>query len=179
MTSRRRTPERAAQELLDEAGITCLPVDVERLAQLKKIDIRYVHAEPNVSGALAQEGDRIVIGVNRDHAMVRQRFTIAHEMGHYMLHMGQQGFLFVDESSVYFRDDTSSLATDPKEVQANRFAAALLLPRDLLIREIAKCRVDLNDEEGIGRIARLCQVSVQALTIRLVNLGLVAGLPPT
>ena len=177
MTSRRRAPDKVAQEILEEAGVSTLPVDVFEIARRNKVHVRKVQVEMNVSGALVQEGDRIVIGVNELHHEHRQRFTIAHELGHYFLHMGQQQSLFVDDSPVFFRDDVSSQATDWREIQANQFAAALLLPRGPLLKMLAGERVDMNDDQDVRRLAEKCGVSAQALTLRLVNLGLLGGVP--
>lgn len=177
MTKRRRSrSEQAARKLLRTHGVAEPPVDVAALAQNVGAEVRYVKAPNNVSGMLFQEGPQIVIGVNSNHHPNRQRFTLAHELGHFLLHVGQQT-LFVDEDMVFFRDDRSSKATDRKEIQANGFAAAVLMPEAFLLEDLVGQRFDLNDDEAVSRLAKRYQVSVQALTLRLANLGLVDGLP--
>lgn len=180
MSSRRRSrAERRAEELLRQHGVTAPPVDVEALAAAEGAEVRAVKASAELSGLLAREGDRIVIGVNENHHINRRRFTVAHELGHWLLHMKQEpNPLFVDEQMVYFRDETSSKAVDPQEIQANTFAASLLMPRDFLRDDLRGRPFDINDDVQVGRLARRYRVSVQALSIRLTWLGLVDGLAP-
>src|SRR3712207_1001226 len=82
---RPRTTE-AAVELLEEARVYKPPVPVERLARLRGVQVRYEPLEGDLSGMLFREGNRAIIGVNALHPKARQRFTIAHELGHLELH---------------------------------------------------------------------------------------------
>lgn len=75
--------------------------------------------------------DQSVIGVNTQHAPVRQNFTTAHELGHLLMHDQEQ--LHIDHAfRVRLRDDVSSQGTDDAEREANFFAASLLMPRTFL-----------------------------------------------
>lgn len=165
-----KNPVREAERLLHEHGISKLPIDVERLA--RRMGIRVVE-EPlgsDVSGMLYREGDRAVILINQDESTVRKRFSIAHEMGHYLLHDSP---VFVDRR-VRFRDAASSAGTNWEEVQANRFAAALLMPESFMLDEVylrRQNRFTPTDEELIDELAKLFDVSKQAIEFRLANLG--------
>lgn len=179
MTSSRTLsrPERRAIALLDEHEITKFHIPVERLAQACGARVHFVEAPDDVSGALIEERGQLIIGVNDAHHPNRQRFTVAHELGHLLLHRENlQQSLFVDDALVYFRDDRSSKATDSREIQANQFAAALLMPRHLLLDVLSARGLDLYDERAVRALARLCKVSVQALTLRLASMGLIDGL---
>lgn len=176
--TRRKAIEREAENLVLRAGADGPPVDVAEVARSLGAEVHYVPAPADVSGMLSQENGEVVIGVNANHHPNRKRFSIAHEIGHWRLHLGDQLPLFVDESTVYFRDDASSKAIDPNEIEANAFAAALLMPRSFLLSDLVGKRVDMNDDVEISRMARRYQVSVQALTLRLNNLALIDGLPP-
>ncbi len=180
MPKRRRSrAEREAEDLLAQNGVSEPSVDVEALARAQGAEVRFVQADPKLSGMLAREDGRIVIGVNASHHRNRQRFTIAHELGHLVLHLrGRQQPLFVDERMVYFRDEVSSRAVDQEEIQANTFAAALLMPRSFLLADLRGRDLDINDDIEVSRLGRRYEVSVQALSIRLSWLGLVDGLPP-
>ena len=115
-------------------------------------------------------GGSLVIGVNSSHPETRQRFTIAHELGHVLLHKEES--LHVDETaSIRFRDEESSLATKSDEIEANQFAAELLMPEHLVTEEIAKLP-DADPEDAIPILAERFQVSEQAMTLRLNRLGL-------
>jgi Zn-dependent peptidase ImmA (M78 family) len=147
-----------------------LPVPVDQIAEALGVSLRYEPLEGGLSGVLFRDhGGRQVIGINASHAPVRQRFTIAHELGHLRLH---EDALYVD--GLVRRDDKSSLALDPQEIEANSFAAELLMPRKLVLREIAE-RVPegavADPARLIRRLAREFAVSEQAMEYRLVNLG--------
>jgi Zn-dependent peptidase ImmA (M78 family) len=119
-----------------------------------------------------RDGDRIVVGVNSLHHPNRQRFTIAHEIGHLLLHRGKE--VHIDRTfRVNLRDDVSSKAVDQEEIQANRFAAELLMPRGMLIEDLKTQQIDYENEEALGELAKRYRVSLQAMTFRLANLGLV------
>jgi Zn-dependent peptidase ImmA (M78 family) len=87
------------------------------------------------------------INDNSTHAPVRQRFTIAHEIGHYAMHVkkSMDSPLFIDRL-VAFRDDESSAGSDWEEVEANTFAVALLMLARLVREEIEKGKMDMDDE---------------------------------
>jgi Zn-dependent peptidase ImmA (M78 family) len=165
---------RKAAELLRAARVKRAPVPVERLAQLAGAEIHYEPFEGQVSGLVHRQRHRpTIIGVNSSHASTRQRFTIAHELGHLILHRGES--FHVDErAAIRFRNAQSSLATEPDEIEANQFAAELLMPEYLLSRELAKLPNELDPEDAISILAKRFEVSEQALTLRLTRLGVLA-----
>ena len=111
-----------------------------------------------------------MIGVNRDQAAVRQRFTIAHELGHLLLHERSQ--VHVDrEFRVRLRSGVSREGTDRDEMEANRFAAELLMPIGFLRADLEEWELDLADDRQLRALARRYGVSTQSLAIRLNNLG--------
>ena len=159
---------RKAEELLRAATVSRAPVPVEALAEHVGAVIRYEPFSGALSGMLHRAGDHSVIGINSLHASVRQRFSIAHEIGHLLLHGSQ---LHVDEHAfVAFRDPESSKASDPHEIEANQFAAALLMPPDLLRAAILRLGNDPDVTEAIQTLAQSFQVSQEAMTIRLKSL---------
>ena len=107
-----------------------------------------------------------VIGVNSLHHSNRQRFTIAHECGHLRLHKGRQSY--VDRSfRINRRDEVSSQATDAEEIEANRFAAELLMPYRMIKEDLRTRRPDIEDEDELRELADRYGVSLQALTLRI------------
>ena len=167
---------RKAAELLQEVNVDVPPVPVEKLAELSGAVIRYEPFEGQMSGVLYNAGDvdGAVIGINALHPSVRQRFSIAHEVGHLLLHADTE--LQVDKHAfVAFRNLASSTADDPMEVEANQFAAALLMPEDLLSRCVNELDDDLDLEVAIARLAQRFGVSEQAMTIRLTSLRWITG----
>jgi Zn-dependent peptidase ImmA (M78 family) len=127
----------------------------------------------DVSGVLIRHEDRTLLGVNSAHHPRRQRFTIAHELGHLVLHPGRP---YAVDSTVTLnsRKDLSSLATDQQEIAANKFAAELLMPERMIrsaVRALASPRVP-NEDQILERLAREFEVSVEPMSFRLINLGI-------
>lgn len=169
------TPARAARGLLIEARIAEPPVPVERLAQHAGALISYQPFEAqDISGLLYRAASAApVIGVNSNNPKVRQRFTIAHELGHLTLHQGHD-LILERLIRLNFRDATSSTASDKEEVEANRFAAELLMPQDFLehtLTALLRGR-PLSDLELVRRLARRFEVSQSAMEYRLTGLGM-------
>jgi Zn-dependent peptidase ImmA (M78 family) len=128
--------------------------------------------DPNISGLLFRQGEARAIGVNTTHSPVRQRFTLAHELGHLRLHPGKD--LFLDHVRLNLRDNVASLGTDREEREANAFAAALLMPSTEVTTEVRRVldRGGTTDNRLVANLAQLFDVSEQAMEFRLVNLGL-------
>jgi Zn-dependent peptidase ImmA (M78 family) len=125
---------------------------------------------------LVVDGDQGAIGYNSAHARVRQRFTISHEIAHYLLHARRSGKaqLFIDKQVTYRRDDQSSAGVNREEIEANQLGAALLMPRGLVQQEIQARDLDLDDSEAIDLLAKRFQVSTAAMSNRLQNLRTLA-----
>lgn len=141
-------------------NIGTVPLDVDAIALRLGVQIQRVPMEGDLSGRLyrAENSDKWILEVNHSHHMNRQRYTIAHELGHFCLHKHlSQRF----EDQVFFRGAESS----KEEWQANDFAGAILIPesefRDLV-------RSGMSD---IELLAEQFGVSTLALRIRAKNLG--------
>jgi len=164
--------EKLTIEILDNLGIKSLPVPVDEVAKKRGLEIKAYDLGVNVSGVLVMDAGKGTIGYSPTESKVRQRFTIAHELGHYELHKQDSG-LFIDKGfAVLFRDQNSSSGEIKKEQEANAFAAALLMPEKLLIKEIKKHNFDLGEEDAMKELAKLFNVSVPAMTFRIANLSL-------
>ncbi|HEY6000541.1 MAG TPA: ImmA/IrrE family metallo-endopeptidase [bacterium] len=160
---------REVNRLLSESNVQEEPIPVFEVARAVGTTLRIGPLPSELSGFLLREGESTIIGVNNLHPRTRQNFTVAHELGHLRLHPNSS---FVDRKlSFYARDSRSGKAVDEREIDANRFAAALLMPEKLLRPYIHAKNVDLGDEHLLESIARKFGVSTQALTYRLINLG--------
>ena len=175
MTDPRKAQARAWQ-LLQEHGIAQAPVDVQALAEQSGVRVVFHDLKDEISGMLVQTEDEAVIGINAKHHKNRQRFTLAHELAHYHLH-ADRPTVYVDGLMVHFRGH-AAVRPEPIEVEANAFAAALLMPEPILRHDLRHRTIDALDESAVRRLAQQYQVSVQALTLRLMQLGLLGGLPP-
>jgi Zn-dependent peptidase ImmA (M78 family) len=170
---RRRSIEAQAEQLLRDSSAYRVPVPIDSVIGHLNLKTTSTGLTADVSGILVVEKGHGVIGFNAGHPPVRKRFTIAHEIGHYVLHVKQaQSRLFVDRH-VYRRDDESATGSDQEEVEANAFAAAFLMPKELVRDALKKQGLNLDDEEDLEVLARLFGVSTSAMSYRLANLGLV------
>lgn len=150
------------------------PIDVERVARGLRLKVVHMDLGEDVSGLLISKGDSTVIAVqNRDHNN-RRRFTIAHEIAHYCLkHQFEPGeHVHVDRGHLITpRNSRSSTGVDPKEIEANQFAACLLMPSKLLERRMKELRIGSLRDDQVEKLAQEFEVSEQAMTIRLSTLG--------
>jgi Zn-dependent peptidase ImmA (M78 family) len=164
--------EKHAQRLLSELNIDTLPIPIHKVVESRGINMKAYDLGEGISGLLVVEGGKGTIGYNPGEPTVRQRFTIAHELGHFELHKDEDE-LFVDKTfKVLFRDQNSSKGEIVREQEANAFAAALLMPEHLIRQEIQKNSFDLNDEDAMKKLAKAFNVSSSAMTFRISNLGL-------
>lgn len=164
--------QKKSKELLEHCGITAVPVDVHRIAVSLGLTVREALFDADMSGFLYQDQHQAVVGINQSHSNVRKRFTLAHEVGHYVLH--QRGTTYVDRHTgptVLRRDHHSRDGNDRKEIEANGFAAELLMPAHFLERDVLKLRDTYDADELILKLSRKYEVSAQAMTIRLMKLG--------
>lgn len=161
--------------ILKRYGINRAPVPVDKIALKMNLAIVPTDLGDGVSGALVIKDGNATIGINKTDSLLRRRFTIAHELGHYVLHSSSTNKLFVD-TQVLFRTEDGSKGDRQKEREANAFAAALLMPEHILNQELTDARADKSlssEEDIIWHLARKFKVSEIAMTFRLSNLGLV------
>jgi Zn-dependent peptidase ImmA (M78 family) len=170
MPPRYSLAKRLAADLLKRGRVRKAPIPVEKLAALLNAEIVLQPFSGEISGIIHRNKDgRAVIGVNSSHPIQRQRFTIAHEIGHLLLHTDEN--LHVDKNfPIGLRSGSSSKAEDENEIEANQFAAALLMPADFISRDVAPL-IGKDVLIAIGKLARKYGVSEQAMSIRLSVLG--------
>lgn len=160
---------REVANLLAKFPINSAPVPVDKLAEFCGAEVVYNNFNDEISGLLFREAGKLIIGVASEQSTVRQRFTIAHELGHALLH--QMTNVHVDKNfTVMFRSAASSTAQDVFEIEANTFAAELLMPESLLREDLLTLKLNMEDDKQLLMLATRYGVSTQALTYRLLNL---------
>lgn len=163
-----RNPRKRATEVLAEFGVTSAPVPVEDIVRRKGIVLSYMPLDDSLSGMFFMQGELPTIVVNSLHHLNRQRFTLGHELAHYELHRAAIGAEVHVDKRFLARDPHSSTGIDAREVQANRFAAELLVPRAMLVASLRGRTVDMeNDDELLGKLAAEFGVSSQMMAIRV------------
>jgi Zn-dependent peptidase ImmA (M78 family) len=131
--------------------------------------------DPDVSGAILFKDGKFSILINNAKPTTRQHFTLGHELGHYFLHQkelrSEAGIIDGDDSldgpKILYRLDNNDAESKRLETEANNFAASLLMPKYLV-------RKAWDATGGIEECARIFQVSVVAMSVRLTKLGLIS-----
>lgn len=145
--------QNSALKLLKECGYVKPPIDPVQIAKMLGISVHSASfPNPEVSGLY--DFEKNIIYINDRDSVERQTFTIAHEIGHFKLH---SEWVKSNDYKVLLR---SQNCNDPKELEANTFAAHLLVPKIMLdeYREIA----------SITDLAMAFGVSIDVISKRLV-----------
>lgn len=164
--------ETRSSELLAVAGELSVPVDPRRIAAHLGVRVAEAAFNDELSGLLVRDSEMTAIVVRESEPETRKRFTIAHELGHFVLN--HPGDLFVDTLTFNRRDNRVGIAIDPLEMQANAFAAALLMPANALrtaVAALVESKTVIDRTHLIDTLARQFEVSTQALEFRLISLG--------
>ena len=174
---RRKHIRSVAERLLADTPAGSAPIPLKEIVKSLGVEIHQEAVEDDLSGFLYRDHKRnlTIIGVNADHPPNRKKFTIAHELGHYLLHDFDD--VHVDRQfKVWLRNETSSQGTDDEEKEANLFAAEILMPARFIEADVQQIgNFDLLNEKVIEDLAKRYGVSSQAMTFRLAYLGYVHG----
>ncbi len=150
------------------------PVDINELIKTLdiSIDTRPDFKKIKVLGSISIKDNAPIIWINRiaNQQETRKRFTLAHELGHYMLHLAPMKSWdktdgFIDEKIGFNRDQE----WDYKEMEANRFAAQILMPVDYVQLEYGKRK---GSDKIVEELANFFNVSKIAMKYRLESLEL-------
>ena len=154
--------------LIASACYDSIPINVSKIARFLGVKIYDVELPEDISGVLDIRNEPIIL-INKEHRPHRQRFSIAHELGHHQLHrlIG----IHVDKKS-YYRNKKSAIGLDNIEIEANQFAAELLMPENQVQSELEKYEdcIDMN-EDIVAEMASKFKVSATAMGFRIQNLG--------
>ncbi len=172
---------------LIDVGVTHTEVDglnhAAVAAELKHWGVRWSEIpdpDPMLAGFLFANARGGHVFVRRGDSLPRRRFSAAHELGHYLLHLAPALAVAGADAELVHRD--TSISESPEldllsiERQANRFASELLMPegvcRDLY--DLYSRRYGPTDRFLVHHIASELLVSREAIAWRLFGLGLIA-----
>lgn len=156
-----------------------LPIDVQGI--IKYLDIK-LNKKPNfkkikLDGMISIKDKEPEIWINPMKTSMKERirFTLAHELGHFMLHIAPENNLTEDRSIedteiTYYRDDN----WDHIEMEANNFASQLLMPSSMITKETKKIlnkNDDFSKDEIIESLSSTFDVSKTAMKYRLKKMG--------
>ena len=163
-----------AKNILEKYDLLELPVDPFKLARIENIDIYNASFKKMdgdyVLGAIHKdENENISIYINERDAYTRKRFTLAHELGHYYL-----GHLNCHANQIVELERNAGYnANNTLEIQANQFAASLLMEKNSVIEYYNILKKSNHTFSYIlTTLADIFGVSQQAMNFRLKNLGL-------
>lgn len=134
-------------------------LDIESLIKsMEGIDLVYTEMTGGLSGSLQNVDGTWIMKINSKHHKNRQRFTIAHELGHYLMHKDKNSLF---EDTTFFR----GAQNNAMEFAANEFASSILMPQNSI-----KKLLDSNIRE-LADLADEFNVSPSAMKYRLEKLG--------
>ena len=145
-------------------------IDIEKLINNVGIILRKTSLEDNLCGFIEYNNntEKYTITINANHGFNRQRFTMAHEFAHFMLHdeiIKLRGQLDRDFASENISQEDKRL-----ESQADSYGANILMPLDLINEIIRLNKYDINKPEDRRSIALQLGVSEVALGIQISDL---------
>lgn len=160
-------PEEKAEEVIGKFTDGKIPINPLVIAKINNINVENVEFnQTNISGMLQiTQNEQATIFVKYNDHSNRKRFTIAHELGHFFLHY-EQNKTFVDKDLSFYRNNPE-LSSRDYEIEANQFAASLLMPREQVVREWVNRKNPAVDE-----LAKIFGVSPSSMGFRITNLGL-------
>jgi Zn-dependent peptidase ImmA (M78 family) len=154
-----------ADRLLQEAGIDAVPVDLYKVAEAKNVIIKEDDVE-GYAGMLMVMGDVALISVNRAiRETTRKRFTIAHELGHFSI----PGHIVEGGLPIQCTDSDLSMFGEKnpgREVEANYFAAELLMPRARFRKDVQKGK---PTRDFLSKLCDTYDTSLTATSIRFIT----------
>lgn len=147
------------------------PIPIREIAVSEGCIVRSSLLEDDLSGMAFIKDEQKHIVYNASHHPNRQRFTIAHELGHHIMDEPVLRRAVHVDRGVLRRDSLASGGTDKIEIAANAFAASILMPEDL-VRASCPESIDAEDDIAVNRLAKAFGVSQAAFTNRILNLSL-------
>lgn len=164
---RLKMAKQKAERFLRDEGIASLPVDPFAIATSRNIEVRAKpDTEGGVSGMLLRHGDNFgILYATHVRSEGFQRFSISHELGHYFLD-GHVDHILPDDG--IHTSCAGFISTNPYELEADHFAAGLLMPASIFRKELSRLDSGLSAVEAM---AQLCRTSLTATAIRCAELS--------
>lgn len=158
-------PRVYAGDILSQLEIKEAPIDVYKICNIFNIELIYDEFNACDGGFLLNTGRKKTVINSKTQVESRRRFTIAHELGHYLLpnHKGHAYNCKVNDATLCL----NSLQEEEKE--ANSFASELLMPTKLLYPFIKNNDISL-DFRSIIKTAKYFNVSIIAAALRLLTI---------
>ncbi|WP_304351336.1 ImmA/IrrE family metallo-endopeptidase [Comamonas testosteroni] len=152
-----------AENLVSELGITSAEeLDIDVIAMAVGVEVRYENLI-GCEASLVGFGDRAIATINRRSIRGRERFSLAHELGHWQLHRGRSFQCRLDEPQKNLSSDRAL------EKEADRFAAHLLMPAPIFIPLVQAYKEP--NFQNLASMAQTLETSLMATALRLVDIN--------
>jgi Zn-dependent peptidase ImmA (M78 family) len=169
------TARNAAKKVFAEFFSDVNKIDLKKIAKAWGLEIYPEPLDGELSGIIIVDDSKKAIVINSKDSKERQTFTIAHELGHFHLHKPTGVIVDNDSNLKSFsmnRDPNSKLGKNVQEIEANQFAAELLMPEEFLIKDANNFPEGLGDK-AIEELSKKYSVSNNAMHVRLASLKLI------
>ncbi len=165
----RSAVELQAKGILSQHGLYSLPIDPVLLANRLGITVNNAKfAEDSCAALIAKRGHTTRIFVEQSDPPYRKRFSIAHELGHHFLHLLEDGEILDTHADMFREKEPVGGPISEfriREIQANWFAASLLMPEEFVAAEWER-------SPNVSHLAKAFNVSEEAMGYRLDALDL-------
>jgi len=160
-----------AKKIIKQYGLSEVPTDLKKV--FLTLGLQYIELDDpsDIDGAIIEIENKPSIAVlNRSRAIQRQRFTLAHELGHIFLNHKQRNYYNPEleredadrEEGQSDEQDRKPMKKPPAEGEADVFASELLIPFD----QLKKYEKEMNNVE---KMADIFMVSRQAMALAIMN----------
>jgi Zn-dependent peptidase ImmA (M78 family) len=158
-----------------QSYIDTVPVNIEAIIRSFDIELdKNSNLPQEVLGEISKkEGGQYKISIKKTDHYYRKRFTMAHELGHFILHKDKIGDGIDDSENYRPVRRTGTSAGEEEEREANNFAANILMPKDLVLKYARERGVFNNgviDDDALKEISTAFQVSPAAMKITITRL---------
>lgn len=169
MTSRAK---RAATQALKSFGDK-MPLDIHALVSQYGIEVQGRKMERSIPGMMVTTKSSALVTINENLPLNQQRFTLAHLLGHFVLH-GKSAEVFVDRTTPIKGEGPEASKQLMQEAEANEFAGELLMPESIIRDRFGNSRPYPYNLESLRPLAAQFGINELVLAIRLTQLGLAA-----
>ena len=156
--------ESIAEALLDDCGLFARKTDLKTLCRKLNIEV-HSHPFDGCEGVLLVTPNEQKILINSSKSATRNRYTIAHEIGHYSMHIPVEGNRVFNCSKDQVGSDRQ--VSEKEENEANRFASALLMPKKIITKDNFFSTPSWN---SLNELAKAHEVSLVAAATRCIDL---------
>lgn len=156
---------REVRKIFDEFKITDSPVDVDKILATKGFIISERELPDNFASVLDMSKDSPVLLIEKKLGSEEKRFVKAHALGHFLLERKDFEGIFTDKQRTL---KSQILVSEKSEICADQFAAALLAPKEILLKKLDEAeKTKKNDSEILVSVAKALAVTLGVVILAI------------